>query len=135
MITMNGYVKGNFYNKESRQYEIKVLGTPESGAILCGLNVSGKDQEGNRVYGKPVDVKINIKSREEAERVMKLIKSGDSMVQFDGFFVPSNWTNNEGKEIKGNQFLVADSSTFNVGTATQEKKSAPVLTEEEEKAW
>lgn len=112
MMTMNGYVKGNFYNKETRQYEIKTLGTPDSGAILCGLNVSGKDQEGNRVYGKPIDVKINIKSADEGSRVMQLIKAGDAMVRFDGFFVPSNWTNQEGKEIKGNQFLVTDSTTF-----------------------
>lgn len=132
---MNGYVKGNFYNKETRQYEIKTLGTKEDGAILCGLNVSGKDKDGNRVYGKPVDVKINIKSAEEGGRVMQLIQSGDAMVKFDGFFVPSNWTNQEGKEVKGNQFLVIDSTTFDVDNGIPTPKATPAPKQEDDMPW
>ena len=111
-ITINGYFKGTSYNKDTKKFEIKRLGTPEAGAILCGLNVSGKDKDGTKTFGKPIDVKVNIKDANEAKRVYGLIASGESMCVCEGFFVPSNWTDKEGKEIKGNQFLVNDSTTF-----------------------
>jgi hypothetical protein len=110
MAQLDGYLKGNSWNKDSRTFEIKTLGTKEAGAILVGLNISGKDQEGNKVYGKPIDVKINIKSANEGSRVMGLISE---LVQFEGFFVPNNYHNQkEDKEVKGNQFLVFDSTTL-----------------------
>ena len=111
MITINGYFRANSWNKDKRVFEVRTLGTPDNGAILCGLNVSGKDKDGNREYGKPVDVKINVKSKDEAIRVKSAILAGDSMYSCDGFFVPNNWTK-DGKVIQGNQFLVTDSTTF-----------------------
>ena len=133
MITINGYMKGTNYDNGT--WSVKTLGTADNGAVLCGLNVSGKDKEGNRVYGKSIDVKINVKSRDEAMRVKGLITAGDSMFSCDGFFVPNNWTNKEGKEIKGNQFLVTDSTTFVPfdGQVKPKAKPAPEadITEEE----
>ena len=132
MITLNGYFKGTFWNKDSKKFEIKKLGTAEAGAILCGLNVSGKTKEGDKTFGKPVDVKINIKSPAEGKRVYGLIASGESMCECDGFFVPANWTDKEGKEVKGNQFLVNDSTTFKKydGVSAPKKESATVEDEE-----
>ena len=109
-IKLDGFVQGTAWNEKTRKFEVRKLGTAESGAILLGLGVSGKDKEGNRIYGKPIDIKINIKGQDEATRVMKLI--GDNvLVEFEGFFTPNNWEK-DGKEFKGNQFLVYDSSTF-----------------------
>jgi len=125
MISLNGYFKGNSWNDNAKKFEVKTIGTPESGAILCGLNISGKDKEGNKVYGKPLDVKINVKSKAEAIRVKGLIVASESMFKCDGFFVPNNWTNKEGKEIKGNQFLVADSTTFVATTPQSSQVSKP----------
>lgn len=124
MITINGYFKGTSWNKDKRQFEIKKLGSPDNGAILCGLNVSGKDKDGNKSYGKPIDVKINIKSPEEGKRVYGLISSGESMCECDGFFVPNNYKKDD-KEIQGNQFLVNDSTTFKKFEGFTSPKSAP----------
>ena len=132
-VTMNGYFSGTSWNKESRKFEIKRLGTPEAGAILCGLNVSGKDKDGKKIFGKPVDVKINIKSSDEAKRVYGLIASGESMCVCEGFFVPNNYMKDD-KEVKGNQFLVTDSNTFKKfdGFVSTKKEAAPV---EDENPW
>ena len=132
MITINGYFNGTDWDSSSRTFKIKTLGTKESGAILCGLNVSGKDKDGNKQYGKSVDVKINIKSEAEGSRVYGLIASGDSMLQMNGFFVPNNWTK-EGKEMKGNQFLVTDSTTVKQFSANS--RPAKVEETEEEMPW
>ena len=124
MITINGYFNGTLWNDETRSFDIKTLGEKDNGAILCGLNVSGKDRDGNKVYGKSVDVKINIKSAEEGQRVYQLISSGSSMLSMDGFFVPNNYTNKDGVNVKGNQFLVNDSSTVVEATANAPKPKA-----------
>lgn len=130
MITINGYFGGTAWNETTRKFDVKTLGTPESGAILCGLNVSGKDKDGNKQYGKPVDVKINVKSKDEAIRVKGLIMAGETMFSCDGFFVPNNWTK-DGKEIKGNQFLVTDSTTFRPFRNNAPAKPVMEIAEEE----
>jgi hypothetical protein len=55
------------------------------------------------------------------------------MLQADGFFVPNNYTKDD-KEVKGNQFLVVDSTTVkaHVRTASQSSQ-APV--EEDSNPW
>jgi hypothetical protein len=111
MIKLEGYFNGTKWDKDSKKFSIQRLGTPESGAILCGLSVTSKDKDGTKVYGKPVDVKINIKDANEAKRVYGLIASGESMCVCDGFFIANNYTKDD-KEVKGNQFLVTDSTTF-----------------------
>jgi hypothetical protein len=132
MNTITGYFGGTMWNESTRKFDIKTLGEKDNGAILCGLNVSSKDKDGNRVYGKPVDVKINIKSADEGKRVYELIASGDSMLSMEGFFVANNWTNKEGKEIKGNQYLVTDSTK--VVKANSAPKQAPKK-EPESEPW
>ena len=131
---LNGFLNGNSWNKDTRKFEIKTIGTRESGAILLGLGVSGKDQEGNRVYGKPIDVKVNIKSEAEGSRVMALV-NGKDVLQLDGFFVPNNWTNNEGKEIKGNQFLCYDSTTLVVKSMAPKADMGKQQQTQEVDAW
>jgi hypothetical protein len=61
-----------------------------------------------------------------------LISAGDGMLQADGFFVPNNYTKDD-KEVKGNQFLVIDSTTVkaHVRTASQSSQ-APA---EEDNPW
>jgi hypothetical protein len=132
MNTITGYFGGTMWNESTRKFDIKTLGEKDNGAILCGLNVSSKDKDGNRVYGKPVDVKINIKSADEGKRVYELIASGDSMLSMEGFFVANNWTNKEGKEIRGNQYLVTDSTK--VVKANSAPKQAPKK-EPESEPW
>ena len=131
-ITINGYFKGTSYNKDTKKFEIKRLGTPEAGAILCGLNVSGKDKDGTKTFGKPIDVKVNIKDANEAKRVYGLINSGESMCVCEGFFVPNNYMKDD-KEVKGNQFLVTDSTTFKKfdGFVSPKKEDKPKETEDE----
>ena len=111
MENLKGYFQGTSWNDNARKFEIKTLGEKSNGAILCGKSVSGKDRDGNKVYGKSIDVKVNIKSEQEGGRVYKLISEG-VMCECQGFYVPNNWTNKEGKEVKGVQFLVTDSTTF-----------------------
>jgi len=131
MIKINGYFNGTAWHDSTRKFEVKTIGTPESGAILCGLNVGGKDKEGKKVYGKAVDVKINVKSRTEATRVKGLIVAGETMFECDGFFVPNNYFSKKlDKEVKGNQFLVTDSTTFKPFSNTYSSsasKSVPIV--------
>jgi hypothetical protein len=132
-MVIQGYMNGTSWNKDTRKFDIKKLGTSDNGAILCGLSVNGKDKDSNKVYGKPVDIKIQIKSSDEGKRVYGLISSGADMLQAEGFFVPNNYNDKEGKEVKGNQFLVLDSSTVQVAKKASSKQSAP--TEEESNPW
>jgi hypothetical protein len=131
-MVISGYFNGTSWNKDTRKFEIKKLGTSDNGAILCGLSVNGKDKDGNKVFGKPIDIKIQIKSPDEGKRVYGLISAGDGMLQADGFFVPNNYTKDD-KEVKGNQFLVIDSTTVkaHVRTASQSSQ-APA---EEDNPW
>ena len=116
---LDGYLNGIKWNDSARKFEIIKFGTPEDGALIVGLNVSGKDKDGNKVYGQPLKVKINIKSANEGKRVLGLIEEG-KLVQFDGFLVPDNYSNKEGKEVKGHMYLVHKSETL-----VEKGKSAP----------
>lgn len=114
-MKLTGYVNANLWNKEKRVFEIKTLGERDNGAILAGLSVSGKDKDGKTIYGQPVDMKISIKSADEGQRIYEMIADKDTpMVEFDGFFAPNNWTNKEGKEYRGHQIIVSDSTSFKV---------------------
>lgn len=108
---LDGFLNGIKWNDSARKFEILKLGSPEEGAIIVGLNVAGKDKDGNKVYGQPLKVKINIKSASEGKRVLGLIEDG-KLCQFDGFLVPDNYTNKDGKEIKGHMYLVYKSETL-----------------------
>ena len=120
-MIFDGYLKGMNYNKETKEFEVFTLGTKEDGAIIVGIQVSGKDKDGNKIYGAPVKTKIRIKSEGEASRVMRLIKDGE-LVEFDGFFVADNYTNKEGKEIKGHMAYCNDSTTL---IAKEKRSSQP----------
>jgi len=133
-MIIDGFLKGNNWNKETKTWDILKLGEPDNGALIVGLGVSGKDKDGKRVYGKAVKVKINIKSRKEGERVLGLIEDG-TLVEFDSFFVPDNFTNKEGKEIQGNMLLCWDSTTLVEKQMNQKKESSkPTKKEEDEES-
>lgn len=97
--TLVGFGKGNFWNEASKSFEIKKIKAGDWLAVGFGINVSSKDKEGNRVYGKPVDVIMTLNGKDDLDKI-----DFDSPMVLEGFYVPNNWTNKEGKEIKGNQF-------------------------------
>lgn len=111
MSTIDGYVKGTKYNESSRTFEFLKLGERDNGAIIGGFNVSGKDKEGNPEYGLPVKFKVLIKSGAEGKRVWELINS-NVLVEAEGFYVPDNWKNKDGKVVKGHMFLINKSDTM-----------------------
>lgn len=110
MFTLDGYLKGNTWNADKRVFELKKIGDIPSALLLAGLSVNGKSKDGEKVFGKPMDVKISIKTQEEGKRIAGLINEG-KLVKFDCFFVPNNYTNKEGKEVKGNAIMITDSTT------------------------
>lgn len=122
MARIDGYVKGTKYNESSKSFEFLKLGERDNGAIIGGFNVSGKDKDGNRVYGQPVKFKVNIKSAEEGKRVWELLNA-NVLVEADGFFIPDNWTNKEGKEIKGNMFFINKSELMTEKKQNSEKQA------------
>lgn len=129
MARVDGYVKGTSYNESSRTFEFLKLGERDNGAIIGGFNVSGKDKDGNRVYGQPVKFKVNIKSASEGKRIWELLNA-NVLVEADGFFVPDNWTNKDGKEIKGNLFLVNKSELM-----VEKKNNATKQPAQDNSSW
>ena len=132
-MKFTNYIGGINYSKETKQWEVKKLGEPTNGAIIAGLVITGKDKDGNKVYGSRIKVKFNIKSADEGKRVIGLINDA-KLMEFDGFFVPDNYTNKEGKTIQGNMILVADSSTVKeaVVVKKEEPKKEIEVTEQED---
>ena len=127
MAKLDGFVKGTMYN--NGEWGIKTLGEKANGAILFQITVSGKDKEGNKQYAS-IDGKVSIKDEAEAGRVYKLI-ADSKLCEFEGFFVPNNYKNKEGKEIRQVQFLVTDSKTF--VEKSLDKKPEPA--EEDDNPW
>lgn len=136
-MKFTNYIGGINYSKETKQWEIKKLGEATNGAIIAGLVITGKDKDGNKVYGSRIKVKFNIKSADEGKRVIGLINDA-KLMEFDGFFVPDNYTNKEGKTIQGNMILVADSSTVKEAVAVKKeepKKEIEVTEQEDDLVW
>ena len=90
-IYFTGYITG-LYDFDSKSFKIK-RGTSKNGKKyqIFGLKVSSKDQEGNWTNGQP----------------LKVMMFGDTKVEdkqqigFIGRLTPDNYTNKEGKEIRG----------------------------------
>ena len=136
-MKFTNYIGGINYSKETKQWEVKKLGEPTNGAIIAGLVITGKDKDGNKVYGSRIKVKFNIKSADEGKRVIGLINDA-KLMEFDGFFVPDNYTNKEGKTIQGNMILVADSSTVKEAVVVKKeepKKEIEVTEQEDDLIW
>ena len=135
MSKLDGYVSGNSWDKDKEKFVVKTLGTPDSGAILFSISVSGTDKNGNKEKGLRINGKVNIKSAEEGKRVFALI-NGNKLCEFEGFFVPNNYEK-DGKTILGNQFLVTDSTTF-VEMKQKPKKQEvdkPKVEDEDDDPW
>lgn len=121
MIRFSGYLTKSVWNNDKKEFEVKRVGELPKALLLCGLNISSKDKDGNTVFGKPIDLKIMVKEAEEGKRIVGLIND-KKLVQFDGFFVASNYINKDGKEVKGNAIMITDSTT--VIEKVLEKKEA-----------
>ena len=133
----DGYVGGINYSKETKQWEVKKLGEPTNGAIIAGLVITGKDKDGNKVYGSRVKIKFTIKDANEGKRILDLINDA-KLMEFDGFFVPDNYTNKDGKTIQGNMILVTDSTTVKekvIAKKEEAKKEEVPFEQEDDLVW
>lgn len=125
-VAVSGYV-GGLWSKESKSFAVK-RGATKNGKKyqIFELKVSKKDDEGTYTNGKGLKIMLWGET---------LIEDGQE-IGIVGRLQPDNWTNNEGKEIRGNMLNAFSDDLFE--PARWEKKegtaSAPKQ-EEEELPW
>ena len=130
MSAVSGYIGGAVFNKEERKFEIKKGKSEKGFYMIFAIKVSSKDQEGNYTNGKDIKVKLTGTNKEDFSG----IEIGES-VGVLGWFNPDNYTNSEGKEIRG---LVLQGDAKNLFTPDSwDKKEAPKEEDvkEEEIPW
>lgn len=134
-----GFGKANSWNNNTKKFEIKKIKVGDWIAVGFGIGVQPKDKEGNKTYGKSIDVIMTLNSTDDLAKV-----NFDNPMVIEGFFTPNNYTTKDGKEVQGNQFKchINDyrSITIDEMTGKSEAKAKPtkpkeIEVDEEEMPW
>jgi len=114
-LAVAGYV-GGVWDKESKSFEVK-RGMGQSGKKyqIFEIKVSEKKEDGSYVNGKGLKVMLFGD---------KPINNGDS-IGVSGKLVPDNWTNQEGKEIRGMMMMAFETFEPASWDAKPKKEAEP----------
>lgn len=131
-----GFFGGGFYNKETRNFEIK-KNVSKSGNLSLGMQykISSKDTEGNKIYNG-LKVKLLLNDKSELAKVEKLIE--DRCVA-EGFFSAVEFQGQDSK-VKYVEFIckiddfkaLAD---YDTGTVAESKPNENAKPKEEFNPW
>ena len=117
---ITGRVSG-IYNRETKRGEVK-RGTTKSGGRyqVFEISVSKKNEDGTYTNGMGIPVMLLGDTKVEAGDVIGMV----------GKFVPNNYTNKEGKEVRGLQLMANCDAMFKpaeweskAGSQTQSKEA------------
>jgi len=101
-VAISGNVQG-LWNKDTKSFDVKRGQTKnEKRYQIFQIKVSDKDQDGNWTNGKGLDVMLWGNTK---------VEHGDA-IAIKGRLKPNNYTNKEGKEIYGLQFVAFDTDMF-----------------------
>lgn len=125
---VTGYV-GGVWSVQDKEFAIKRGKTKNDKKYqIFSIKVSSKDKEsGAYTNGKDIEVMLFGDTKIEEGQALGLV----------GRFQPNNYTNGEGKEVRGNQFLAFEDGIFTPDSwdTKPEGKKQPAETPEDEIAW
>lgn len=125
---VTGYV-GGIYSTQDKKFAIKRGKTKNDKKYqVFSIKVSSKDKEsGAYTNGKDIEVMLFGDTKIEEGQAIGLV----------GRFQPNNYTNSEGKEVRGNQFLAFEDGIFTPDSwdAKPEAKKQVTETPENEITW
>lgn len=126
MSAITGTVKG-VWSKEGSAIKRGVSKNGNKFQIF-ELPVSSKDMDGNWTNGQSIKVMMTGDKKVEEKQAIGLV----------GRFQPDNYTNKEGKEIRGMVFVAKAEDLFTPDSWDKKEESAkskPAYAEDEENAW